>query len=110
MHFTSSTLAAVAFAGLAVAAPGGWGNGGNGWGYGGGGWGEECKTSSSCKPVYSTETDTYSKPETTVIATTVYKPETITYTSESTEYSTIYSMSCLKLMKEEELTGIRNRD
>ncbi|KAK5139045.1 hypothetical protein LTR32_007610, partial [Rachicladosporium monterosium] len=41
--------------------------------------------------VYKTQTQTSSKPVSTVYTTTSYKPETVTVTSASTAYSTKYS-------------------
>ncbi|KAK5717334.1 hypothetical protein LTR15_009228 [Elasticomyces elasticus] len=85
MLFTSAVFAALATGGLAAALPGG--NGG-GWGYG------QCKAwdySSTCSKVYTTKTQSWVKPETSVYTTTTYKPSTVTLTSESTSYETVYS-------------------
>ena len=85
MHFNTA-LVALAAASLVSAAPGGWGGGG---GYG------QCKaweTSSTCSAVYKTKTETYSKPEKSVVTKTTYKPVTYTTTSVSTSYSTEYCM------------------
>lgn len=95
MLHTSAVLAALASTTLAAALPGnGWGNGGGGWGNG------QCKAwdySSTCSNVYSTSTSSYSKPETSVYTTTVYKPETVTVTSVSTTYETEYCELLLQL-------------
>jgi len=79
MHFTSAAIAVLASSGIVAALPGG------DWGYG------QCKTwdySSTCSKVYTTKTETSSKPETSVYTTTTYKPSTVTLTSESTVYET----------------------
>ncbi|TKA72608.1 hypothetical protein B0A55_06418 [Friedmanniomyces simplex] len=47
--------------------------------------------SSTCSSVYTTQTQTSSKPESSVYTTTSYKPETVTVTSASTAYETKYS-------------------
>ncbi|KAK4892887.1 hypothetical protein LTR27_008615 [Elasticomyces elasticus] len=85
MLFTSAIFAALATGGLAAALPGGHGGG---WGYG------QCKAwdySSTCSKVYTTKTQSWVKPETSVYTTTTYKPSTVTLTSESTSYETKYS-------------------
>jgi len=86
-----TVLAILAVLGYASAAPGGEG----GWGNkNGGGWGSSLSTScyetSTCKAVYSTQTNVYTKPVYVTATSTVYKPETLTTQKPTVVYETSY--------------------